>query len=62
MVSLVWVARMARQVAMQARGQDGRVFLEMDRLREGHLTFMAAAHYTINRLSLIHISEPTRPP
>ena len=49
MVDLVWVARMARQVAMQARGQDGRVFLEMDRLREGHLTFMAAAHYTINR-------------
>ena len=49
MVNLVWVARMARQVAMQARGQDGRVFLEMDRLREGHLTFMAAAHYTINR-------------
>ena len=48
-VSLVLVARMARQVAMQTPGQDGQVFLEMDRLKEGHLTFMAAAHYTINR-------------
>ncbi|KAK7092925.1 hypothetical protein V1264_008601 [Littorina saxatilis] len=47
-MSLVMLARMARQVAMATRGHDGRCFMETDRLREGHITFMAASQYNIN--------------